>query len=403
MSNAKPHTEKATNSGEAAAVWVDIGELKAWENNPRKNDQAVDGIVKSIKAFGFGAPILARSSNREVIAGHTRLKAAAKLGLHRVPVRYLDLDAEQAHLLALADNRLGENAEWDDELLSAILGDLKQKGEDLDLSGFDSDELDKLLGDDVPDGDDDVAPVDQAAELQKKWGTELGQLWQIGPHRLLCGDSTNPEDVARLMGGKRAKLALHDPPYGIKVVESGLVGDGKRFGNAVAPRGTFKPIHGDGQPFDPSHIVASGDVVFIWGANHFADKLPPRASWTVWDKRVDLPSNEFSDCELAWVSGGGDSARILRHAWMGMIRDSEMGEPRVHPTQKPIQLHREIVQTYTKQSDLVTDWYHGSGTTMIACQQSDRVCFAMEIDPGYVAVALERMSAIGCDPVLSKN
>lgn len=126
-------------------MWMDIAQLKAWENNPRKNDAAVDGVAKSIQKFGFGAPILARKHNLEVIAGHTRLKAAAKLGLHKVPVRILDLDADQAHLLALADNRLGENAEWDDELLSAILGDLKQKGEDLELSGFDEKELDKLL------------------------------------------------------------------------------------------------------------------------------------------------------------------------------------------------------------------------------------------------------------------
>jgi len=156
--NERPPTEKATNSGEAAAVWVDIGELKAWENNPRKNDQAVDGIVKSIKAFGFGAPILARASNREVIAGHTRLKAAAMLGLHRVPVRYLDLDAEQSHMLALADNRLGENAEWDDELLTAVVADLKAQGAELDLTGFDEKELEKLMSDDLPAEKEDVSP-----------------------------------------------------------------------------------------------------------------------------------------------------------------------------------------------------------------------------------------------------
>lgn len=149
MSNAKPPTEKATEL-EAAAVWMDIAQLKAWENNPRKNDAAVDGVAKSIQKFGFGAPILARKHNLEVIAGHTRLKAAAKLGLHKVPVRILDLDADQAHLLALADNRLGENAEWDDEMLGAVIADLKAQGADLDLSGFDEAELDALMGDELP-------------------------------------------------------------------------------------------------------------------------------------------------------------------------------------------------------------------------------------------------------------
>lgn len=199
---------------------MDIGELKAWENNPRKNDKAVEGVARSIQKFGFGAPILARKSNMEVIAGHTRLKAAAKLGLHKVPVRILDLDADQAHMLALADNRLGENAEWDDELLTAVLADLKQKGEDLDLSGFELEELDRMLGDELgADRSDDFAPIDKASELQKKWGTEPGQLWHIGKHRILCGDSTKPEDVARLFcDGPKAKAMWTDPPYGVSYV-----------------------------------------------------------------------------------------------------------------------------------------------------------------------------------------
>ena len=121
--NEKPPTEKATNSGEAAAVWVDIGELKAWENNPRKNDGApVRKVAESIKRFGFASPIIARKSNGEIIAGHTRFMAAQELGLTKVPVRYLDLDPADAHLLAIADNRVAEEADWDDEKLSAILG-----------------------------------------------------------------------------------------------------------------------------------------------------------------------------------------------------------------------------------------------------------------------------------------
>lgn len=163
----EPHTEKATESFESAAVWFPIEKLKAWENNPRKNDHAVEGIAKSIKSFGFGAPIIARKSNNEVIAGHTRLKAAVSLKMVTVPVRFLDIDAEQAHLLALADNRLGENAEWDDELLGAVLADLKNReGVDISLTGFDDDELKKLLSDtDLPQvGPDEFQAFDESID-----------------------------------------------------------------------------------------------------------------------------------------------------------------------------------------------------------------------------------------------
>lgn len=209
-----------------------------------------------------------------------------------------------------------------------------------------------------------------------------------GRHRLLCGDARKPDDLARLMMGGAAALGLHDPPYGMGMVEMGF-GDGRRHGNAVAPRGKFRPIHGDDRPFDPAHLLDSADAVVLWGANHYADRLPPRAAWICWDKRVDLPSNDFSDCEFAWVSVG-TRARIIRHMWNGMIRESERGEPRIHPTQKPVVVARDIIGSLTRAGQVVHDGYLGSGTTLIACEQSGRRCFACEIDPTYIDMAVAR-------------
>ena len=213
---------------EPAAEWVDTAALRPWKDNPRANDDAVAAVAESIRRFGFGAPILARRANSEIIAGHTRWKAAQKLGLDRVPVRFLDLDPVNAHLLALADNRLAEEASWDDEMLAAVLADLKAQQADLAATGFSDEEIAKLLSDlagSQDSGDTPEPELSRADELRAKWGTELGQLWTVESraapgkaHRLLCGDSTKGDDVDRLMGSERADCLWGDPPYGVAYV-----------------------------------------------------------------------------------------------------------------------------------------------------------------------------------------
>lgn len=162
---------------EPAAIWVALAALKPWAKNPRKNDPAVDKVADSIKRFGFGAPILARKADGEIIAGHTRLKAAMKLRLERVPVRYLDLDPADAHLLALADNRLGEIAEWDDDGLRAILAELQAEDADLAATGFDDDELAALLADpDAPPAGEDPGATEPPANPVSK----RGEIYELG-------------------------------------------------------------------------------------------------------------------------------------------------------------------------------------------------------------------------------
>jgi ParB-like chromosome segregation protein Spo0J len=197
---------------EPAAVWLPVDELKPWAKNPRRNADAVGAVVDSIKRFGFGAPVLARAADKQVIAGHTRLLAAKKLGLTHVPVRLLDLDPADAQLLALADNKLGEIAEWDDEMLGRVLAELKAEGAELAASGFDDKEIDRLLAE-LNAGDLADVVEQPTPEVPKVARSVRGEVYQLGAHRIMCGDSTNADDVLKLMGGERAALMATDPPY----------------------------------------------------------------------------------------------------------------------------------------------------------------------------------------------
>lgn len=191
-----------------------IEEIKPYEKNPRRNDQAVDKVANSIREFGFRQPIVVDETNT-IIIGHTRYKAAKKLRLKEVPVHVATgLSQEKVNALRIADNRTNEEAEWDNSLLAEELADLITSGFDTTLTGFDTDEIDKLLAP-TPEEADAAARVDKAAELAKAWKTAPGQLWNLGTHRLLIGDSTKAKDVARLMGGELADLVHTDPPYGV--------------------------------------------------------------------------------------------------------------------------------------------------------------------------------------------
>jgi site-specific DNA-methyltransferase (adenine-specific)/modification methylase len=219
---------------------------------------------------------------------------------------------------------------------------------------------------------------------------QYGDLWQLGQHRLLCTDCRNGDVVQQLMQGKTAQLAIHDPPYGLTARMVSHFGNGQVVGKAhPVKRNTFAPVYGDNEPFDPQHLITSGQTVVIFGANHFADKLPASPAWIVWDKREELPSNHMSDCEMAWVSCG-NRARIIRHKWNGFDRASERGEPRVHPTQKPLKVWQQIIRWYSQEDDLVTDWYAGSGTTLLAAEMTKRRACVCEISVDYCNIILAR-------------
>lgn len=391
---------------------VSLDQLHNDPGNTRKHPEKNLAVIKgSLKEYGQVEPLVVQKGTGKVIGGNGRLEAMRSLGWTECDIVEVDEGHVRAVALSIALNRSAETAEWDPDALARTLQALMDEGFDLAATGFSEEEANSLIeglgsygsDDDGEPAEDPGPQIDRAAELQQRWGTATSQLWLVPSkavrgkeHRILCGDCTKPEDVERLMDGARPNLGLHDPPYGIGILKTG-VGDGKKPGNQLVPRNHFADLEGDDRSFDPGHLIDSADVVVLWGANHYASRLPDSAAWIVWDKKDGLPSNDFSDAEVAWVSQGG-SIRIIRHQWQGLIRASERGEPRFHPTQKPVEVQAEIIRKFTGNGDLVADWYCGSGTTIVAAEQTGRICNACEIAPKYAAVALERLMGLGLVP-----
>ncbi len=402
IAEAMKHDEPEVARSTEIELWP-IAKLKPHKRNAKLHPpEQVTYLAQLIKRHGFDQPI-AVDSKGVIIKGHGRWLAAKELRLATVPVIVRsDLAPGLVAEARIADNRVAEFG-WDSAQLVADVVDGLKIGLDPDVIGFSLKDLGLETDPETGEVSQGEEPIDegavQAAPVQtiivepetppppKKPKTKLGQMYQLGDHVLVCGD------VREHLPTERVALALHDPPYGISIVEKGL-GDGKRHGNAAAPRGKFDPIAGDNEPFDPTPVIThAARTHVLWGANHYADKLPPSAAWIVWDKRVELPSNGFSDAELAWVSKGG-SVRIIRHTWNGMIRDSERGEPRVHPTQKPVAVHAMIVEMFTEPGELVFDGYAGSGTTLLACEQLGRKCYTVEKAPAYCDQVIARWEAL---------
>ena len=370
-----------STQSESIGVYVPVSELVPWDQNPRLNESAVEEVAKSIKRFGFASPIIARTADNMVIAGHTRLLAAKKIGLKSVPVRFMDLDLNDAQLLALADNKIGEIADWDETKLKDILASL----DDQDLSGlgWSDDELDALIDHHEPvelNGDPDHVP-----EVQELAITSAGDLWLLGDHRLLCGDSTKEEDVAVLMNGEKADMVFTDPPYGISLnTDYSKMNQG---GN------TYRKVLNDDRVFDPQFLLnyfEETKEIFLWGFNYFADLLPSgiNHSFVVWDKSIKGQDGIMtSDFELCW-SKNKHRNLIFRKFWKGFRAND--GEKRVHPTQKPIDLSLWFFQKWGQQSLIIVDLFGGSGSTLIACEQTNRKCFMMELDPHYCDVIIRR-------------
>ena len=195
-------------------------------------------------------------------------------------------------------------------------------------------------------------------------------------------------DCRELALSIRPDLVLADPPYGVSE-RTNRKSNGR--GN-LAEGNDFPPVFGDDKPFDPTYLLTFSRVI-MFGANHYADRLPASPSWIVWDKRDGIPSNDNADCELAWSILGGP-ARLYRHLWNGAIRASERQEPRVHPTQKPVNLMARLIDQYTKPADLIFDPYMGSGSTLVAAANLGRRAVGVEIMEQYCAVAVERLAKV---------
>ena len=374
-----------------------LEEIKPYEKNPRNNDNAVDAVAASIREFGFKVPIIIDKDN-VIVAGHTRYKAAKKLGLKTVPcIKADDLTDEQVKAFRLADNKVAEQAEWDFDLLNeeleTITMDMEQFG--FDLPADDEEETPtEIIEDDVPD-------------VPEEPKSKYGQVYQLGNHRLMCGDSTKKEDVEKLLNGVKADMVFTDPPYGMNLdTDFSSMKNNLDFAKDKGFTGGKKYEQGIVDDFNPKMIdlIMSLNIkeTFLWGADYFAELLPNKndGSWIVWDKRANGNDNVEEDyssdkmygsCfELCW-SKNKHKRDIARVKWAGVFgTEQEFDHKRYHPTQKPIKLCSWFLQRYSNDCNSILDLFGGSGSTLIACEQLNRKCYMMELDPHYVDVIIQR-------------
>lgn len=387
--------KQTSKTAEPAAVWVSIGELMPWDQNPRKNEAAVDKVAESIRRFGFGSPILARP-NGEVIAGHTRLKAAERLGLDRVPVRYLDLDPADAHLLALADNKLGEIAEWDETLLAEILKDLDP--EDAALAGFGAEELEDLLSE-LEEPGTFLTDPDDVPEVPEEPSTKPGDLWLMGRHRLLCGDGTRAEDVERLMDGHKATMVFTDPPYNVDYV--GKTKDALKIQNDSMSDADFFRFLLAAYECMLTHTEPGGAIYVCHADSEGTNfrKALVEAGWLlkqclIWVKSAFVMGRQDYHWQhepilYGWAPGSA-------HHWHGDRKQSTVwnfdrpNRSEDHPTMKPVELVERALANSSVRGGKVLDLFGGSGTTLVACEKNGRSAFLMELDPHYCDVIVRR-------------
>jgi 16S rRNA G966 N2-methylase RsmD len=367
-----------------------VKDLKSDHKNARRRtDRSASLIAESLKRFGAARSIVIDEDGR-ILAGNGTVEGAKKAGIDKlriieaegdelIAVRRAGLSEDEKVGLALADNRSSDLSEWDNEML-------RQLSEEHDLTPWFED--DELLAE-VLEPEEGKTDPDDVPEAPEEPITKPGDLWILGNHRLLCGDSTDVLAVERLMDGKKADMVFTDPPYGVSVVKDGKVG--ADFG--VAKKGRYAEVIGDDTTQTAHDAIAicqsfKVPVQVYWGGNYYADRLPPTSCWLIWDKRGDSGIvNTFADCELAWTNMTGP-ARIHKQLWNGMIREGEK-DKRVHPTQKPVALAEWAVGQYLKGST-VLDLFLGSGSTLIACEKLRKACYGMEMSPAYCDVIVKR-------------
>jgi len=363
-------------------VYVPIKQLKPSEYNPRKwNEKIVADIKKSITNFGIVDPIIVNSAKDRkniVIGGHLRLFACKELGYKEVPVVYVnipDIKKEQELNIRLNKNQ----GEWDFDLLANIDEDIL-----VDI-GFDSKELDKVFQLEAKPEDDDVPEISEAETICK-----TGDLYQLGNHRLMCGDCTVKENVDKLMDGKKADMVFTDPPYGIGL-DTDYTHISKNWKGHITSSRKYKNIIGDDKDFNSDFILQFFDYckeIFLWGAENY---YVPKGGWFVWDKTQGKTQVTVgSEFELCW-SKQKHKKQILLFKWSGVMGlQTQDIRHRIHPTQKPVEVCKWFIDKFSKQEQNVVDLFGGSGSTMIACEKTNRKCYMVEIDERYADVIIAR-------------
>ncbi len=416
--------------------WKSLGEIRPYERNPRRNDAAVEAVARSIEEFGFRQPIVVDSEG-EIIVGHTRYKAAVKLGLEKVPVHVAhDLTEEQKRAYRIADNKTADLATWDMNLLPEELAALKAEDFDLSLIGFSEEELGALLGEDILGG---LTDPDEVPEPPDEPVTRLGDLWLLGDHRLLCGDSGNPENVDRLLGGAMIQLVNTDPPYNVHVeprsnnaIAAGTssftnynhqTADLARHSEKSKPttkklRAKDRPLMNDfvsDEEFDRfldawfgniARVLEPGRSFYIWGGYANCGNYPPFlkkhklyfSQAIIWHKQHPvLTRKDFMGdhewCFYGWREGAAHrffGPNNVPDLWaVKKINPQSM----IHLTEKPVELAVRAIQYSSRQGENVLDLFGGSGSTLIAAEQTGRQALLMELDSPYCDVIVQRWEA----------
>jgi DNA modification methylase len=405
-----------------------IASIRPYDNNPRLNDSAVDAVAASIKEFGFRQPIVV-DEDGVIIVGDTRYKAAQKLGMTEVPVHVaVGLSPAQIKAYRIADNQSAALSDWNYDLLPIELADLQGMDYDLGLLGFDQDQLAQLLNPGVRDGlcdpDETPAPPDEAT-------TRPGDLWLLGGHRLLCGDSSKPEDVDRLLDGTPIHLVNTDPPYNVRVEP--------RSNNAIAAgfssfsatthhqqsekaattttklRAKDRPLENDfvsDEEFERllhawfgnmARVLLPGRAFYIWGGYSNIANYPPAlkaaglyfSQTIIWDKQHPVLTRKDYMGAHEWAFYGWKEGAA--HQFFGPNNVTDLWSIKkvnpqnmVHLTEKPVELAVRALQYSSRPGENVLDLFGGSGSTLIACEQTGRKAFLMELDPLYCDVIVQR-------------
>jgi DNA modification methylase len=368
-----------------------------YSRNPRRNEGAIAKVAGSLKEFGWRQPIVVDTEG-VIIAGHTRLLAAQKLGLSQVPVHIAtDLSPQQIKAYRLADNRVAQEAEWDMDLLKLELSELDEEGFSLDLTGFNEDELEALLAEGTEDG---LTDEDETPEVEEEAITLEGDLWILGKHRLRCGDSTQDKHVLHLLNGKSIDLVCTDPPY--------CSGGFQESGKSVGSVGT-----------DAAHKMIANDTLSTRGyiallKTSFA-QLSPKflyafTDWRMWTYLFDIAESSGFGVRsmIVWDKGTPGMGRGWRaqHELIlwgckqtppfektfgghGNVLQAKRTGNKLHTTEKPVDLIESLIKNVPFVS-AVADPFNGSGTTLIACEKLNKSYFGMELDTLYVDVAVKR-------------
>lgn len=373
---------------------ADIHELIPYVNNARTHSEAqVAQIASSIKEFGFLSPIVVSGDNT-ILCGHGRYFAAQKLGLEKIPCikeEYLTEAQKKAYIIA--DNKLALNAGWDDELLSIELSELQGADFDLNLLGFDDKELSQLF-DEGKDAEDDEFDVE--AELEKPTFSKTGDIWLLGRHRLICGDSTKTETYERLMKEQKANLVLTDPPYNVDYegsagkIKNDNMEDEKFYGFLFDAFSNMEKVMSE----DSSIYVFHADTEGLNFRKAFVDAGFYLSGCCIWKKPSLVLGRspyqwQHEPCLYGWKKKG-------KHQWYSGRKETtiwEFDKPRKngdHPTMKPIALLAYPIKNSTMTNSIVLDPFGGSGSTLIACEQTDRICYTIELDEKFCDVIVRR-------------